>query len=215
MPHVEPNAGRDDSDEHRPKFFIQHPVLIKINIPSIFTPEDMPYLKESQVKKANILSTLDGKLDFPRTRLRATKAGKKHTSFSREKVYLIQLARLALEFAQHGLKKGMTFEDISYEAEQCALKLCSKPNIISFSRSVGSDHSCLSAAGLRLPAHPVLSEDEGSGKESSEISFEEDEPKKNDEAKKTPSQTRSEGTGPTTNTREVSPTVQPSQGEPR
>ncbi|KAF3455225.1 hypothetical protein FNV43_RR05673 [Rhamnella rubrinervis] len=45
-PYVELSVKRDDPDEHRPRFFIQHPVLMKIDIPSIFKPEDMLYLKE-------------------------------------------------------------------------------------------------------------------------------------------------------------------------
>ncbi|KAF3443386.1 hypothetical protein FNV43_RR13068 [Rhamnella rubrinervis] len=60
---------------------------------------------ERRAKKADTLSMLEGKLDFLQTRLRATKARKKDTSLSRGRVYSIQLARLTLEFAQHGLKK--------------------------------------------------------------------------------------------------------------
>ncbi|KAF3443043.1 hypothetical protein FNV43_RR16964 [Rhamnella rubrinervis] len=46
VPYVEPNMSRDESNEHRPVSVIQHPTLIKTDIPPIFKPEDMPYLKK-------------------------------------------------------------------------------------------------------------------------------------------------------------------------
>ncbi|KAF3432433.1 hypothetical protein FNV43_RR27173 [Rhamnella rubrinervis] len=45
-PYVELNMIRNEPSEHRPKSVIQHPTLIKTDIPSIFKPEDMPYLKK-------------------------------------------------------------------------------------------------------------------------------------------------------------------------
>ncbi|KAF3440323.1 hypothetical protein FNV43_RR18607 [Rhamnella rubrinervis] len=46
MSHVEPNTRRDDPCKFRPRFFIQHPVLMKTDIHSIFKPKDMPFVKE-------------------------------------------------------------------------------------------------------------------------------------------------------------------------
>ncbi|KAF3446017.1 hypothetical protein FNV43_RR11195 [Rhamnella rubrinervis] len=82
--YTEPSARRDDPEEHRPRFFIQHPILIKTDIPSIFKPKYMSYLKESRAKKADMLSTLDDKPDFLQTRQQAIRAGKKDTSLSKE-----------------------------------------------------------------------------------------------------------------------------------
>ncbi|KAF3432349.1 hypothetical protein FNV43_RR27089 [Rhamnella rubrinervis] len=45
-PYAKLSVRRDNPEEHRPKFFIQHPILIKTDIPSIFKPKDMLYLKE-------------------------------------------------------------------------------------------------------------------------------------------------------------------------
>ncbi|KAF3441556.1 hypothetical protein FNV43_RR15470 [Rhamnella rubrinervis] len=64
-PYVEPNTRKDDPKEHRPKFLIQHPVLIKTDIPSIFKPEDMPYLKERYCFPNNVV------LSAPREREKA------------------------------------------------------------------------------------------------------------------------------------------------
>ncbi|KAF3442914.1 hypothetical protein FNV43_RR16832 [Rhamnella rubrinervis] len=44
--YTEPSAKRDDPKEQRPRFFIQHPILIKTDIPFVFKPKDMSYLKE-------------------------------------------------------------------------------------------------------------------------------------------------------------------------
>ncbi|KAF3454068.1 hypothetical protein FNV43_RR04515 [Rhamnella rubrinervis] len=46
VPYVEPNVSHDEPNEHRPTPAIQHPTLIKTDIPSIFKPEDIPYLKK-------------------------------------------------------------------------------------------------------------------------------------------------------------------------
>ncbi|KAF3452855.1 hypothetical protein FNV43_RR03288 [Rhamnella rubrinervis] len=45
-PYVELNMIRSEPSEHGQKSVIQHPTLIKTDIPSIFNPEDMPYLKK-------------------------------------------------------------------------------------------------------------------------------------------------------------------------
>ncbi|KAF3450356.1 hypothetical protein FNV43_RR06436 [Rhamnella rubrinervis] len=44
--YVEPNVSHDEPNEHRPTTAIQHPTMIKTDIPSIFKPEDIPYLKK-------------------------------------------------------------------------------------------------------------------------------------------------------------------------
>ncbi|KAF3458021.1 hypothetical protein FNV43_RR02684 [Rhamnella rubrinervis] len=54
-PYARPSVRRDDPKEHRPKFFIQHPILIKTDIPSIFKPENMSYLKERYCFPNNVV----------------------------------------------------------------------------------------------------------------------------------------------------------------
>ncbi|KAF3450437.1 hypothetical protein FNV43_RR06518 [Rhamnella rubrinervis] len=100
FPYTEPSVRRDDLEKHRPRFFIQHPVLIKTDIPSVFKPEDMPYLKVSRAMKADMLSMLDDKSNYSKMRQQATKVGKKDTSSSREKAYLIP-ARLSTSIEQN------------------------------------------------------------------------------------------------------------------
>ncbi|KAF3438537.1 hypothetical protein FNV43_RR21299 [Rhamnella rubrinervis] len=46
IPCVEPNVCRVGPNENRPISAFQHPIMIKTDIPSIFKPEDMPYLKK-------------------------------------------------------------------------------------------------------------------------------------------------------------------------
>ncbi|KAF3455946.1 hypothetical protein FNV43_RR00589 [Rhamnella rubrinervis] len=65
VPYTEPSAGRDNPNEHRPRFFIQHPILIKTDIHSILTPEDMSYLKERYGFPNNVV------LSAPRKREKA------------------------------------------------------------------------------------------------------------------------------------------------
>ncbi|KAF3442939.1 hypothetical protein FNV43_RR16857 [Rhamnella rubrinervis] len=45
-PYTKLSVRRDNPDKHRLRFFIQHHILIQTDIPSIFKPEDMSYLKE-------------------------------------------------------------------------------------------------------------------------------------------------------------------------
>ncbi|KAF3452268.1 hypothetical protein FNV43_RR02701 [Rhamnella rubrinervis] len=49
-PYVELNTIRSEPSEHGPKSVIQHPTLITTDIPSIFKPEDMSYLKKSSIR---------------------------------------------------------------------------------------------------------------------------------------------------------------------
>ncbi|KAF3432380.1 hypothetical protein FNV43_RR27120 [Rhamnella rubrinervis] len=49
VPCVEPNVSRAGLNEDRPISAFQHPTMIKTDIPSIFKPEDMPYLKKRLV----------------------------------------------------------------------------------------------------------------------------------------------------------------------
>ncbi|KAF3449517.1 hypothetical protein FNV43_RR10246 [Rhamnella rubrinervis] len=46
VPYIEPNVSHDEPNEHRPTPAIQHPTLIKTDIPSIFKPKDKSYLKK-------------------------------------------------------------------------------------------------------------------------------------------------------------------------
>ncbi|KAF3454135.1 hypothetical protein FNV43_RR04582 [Rhamnella rubrinervis] len=55
VPHAEPSTGRDNLDEYRSRFYIHYPVLIKTDIPSIFTPEDMLYLKKRYAFPSNVV----------------------------------------------------------------------------------------------------------------------------------------------------------------
>ncbi|KAF3455458.1 hypothetical protein FNV43_RR00085 [Rhamnella rubrinervis] len=58
--YIEPSAKRDDLN-HSPKFFIQHPILIKTDIPSVFKPKDMSYLKERYGFSQNVVLSVPKK----------------------------------------------------------------------------------------------------------------------------------------------------------
>ncbi|KAF3456013.1 hypothetical protein FNV43_RR00656 [Rhamnella rubrinervis] len=58
--YIEPSAKRDDPN-HSPKFFIQHPILIKTDIPSVFKPKDMSYLKERYGFSQNVVLSVPKK----------------------------------------------------------------------------------------------------------------------------------------------------------
>ncbi|KAF3443049.1 hypothetical protein FNV43_RR16970 [Rhamnella rubrinervis] len=62
IPYVEPNVSRVGPNEDRPISAFQHPIMIKTDIPSIFKPEDMSYLKKRYnfPENAVLLAPRDG-----------------------------------------------------------------------------------------------------------------------------------------------------------
>ncbi|KAF3455870.1 hypothetical protein FNV43_RR00512 [Rhamnella rubrinervis] len=58
-PYVELNTIRSEPSEHGPKSVIQHPTLIKTDIPSIFKPEDMPHTEEAAFRNAILSAPAD------------------------------------------------------------------------------------------------------------------------------------------------------------
>ncbi|KAF3454946.1 hypothetical protein FNV43_RR05394 [Rhamnella rubrinervis] len=67
IPCVEPNVSRVGPNEDRPISAFQHPIMIKTDIPSIFKPEDMPYLKKrySFPENAVLSAPRDGERHHP------------------------------------------------------------------------------------------------------------------------------------------------------
>ncbi|KAF3453134.1 hypothetical protein FNV43_RR03569 [Rhamnella rubrinervis] len=84
-------------------------------------------------RKADLLSTLDSKLDYFWTRQRATKAEKKDTSSSREKVFSILLARLTLGFARLGQKENNSIDILRSVGEKSLNQLLSEKSFRSTS----------------------------------------------------------------------------------
>ncbi|KAF3449521.1 hypothetical protein FNV43_RR10250 [Rhamnella rubrinervis] len=261
VPHAEPNAGRDNLDEYRPRFFIQHLILINTDIPSIFTPEDMSYFKErllygeptdplwasypaTNMEKMKMRISIDAELAEKEWKKKEKRAAQKASGSTPSQdpkptsggTMLVQPKDLTVAMSAEKLplrKRGMTFENISHKAEQWALKL--EANLkrekkdeklrnlrLDFLRIASERddlqtqtvdwlhkkkiiyHKGVEDAFLKVRKQmirqfkaretnwpsPEPSKDKGGNDESSEISSNEDEPAKNTEAEKTPSQTR-------------------------
>ncbi|KAF3455248.1 hypothetical protein FNV43_RR05696 [Rhamnella rubrinervis] len=140
--YAEPSARRDDLEEHRPKFFIQHPTLIKTDIPSIFKPENMPYLKERANYPVRKVWTTNRYAFYARRQIRLLKNMPTSDKGWKEREGLFDLvgtshSEVCSAWIERGNSnreqfmtrydrvdlKGMSFEEISQEAKQNALKL--------------------------------------------------------------------------------------------
>ncbi|KAF3436641.1 hypothetical protein FNV43_RR19387 [Rhamnella rubrinervis] len=166
----EPSVIIDDPNEHRPGFFIQHSVSIKIDIPSVFKPEDMSYLKESLAKRAaqdygflyegwyKADSAFKKKIVVVNSIMVANKL------VEEEVQHLKQIATDATSRAKH-LEKGWSEANLKLVEQDRELEYLS-PN---FSK----------VRETSWPT-PELIKDEGSDNESNEISSREDKPAKNE-----------------------------------